>query len=1212
MNLPILKMRIILLFTICSLIWQCDKPDTLIWQQGIGFRYAELPSRPGNQVGFTKLRASRTNITFINSLKKEQIISNQHLLDGSGVAAGDIDNDGFCDIYFCRLDGTNVLYRNKGNWNFEDITAAAGVALPDRFSKGAVFADTDGDGDLDLLVTVLDGPNAYFKNDGTGRFSEVSEQAGLASLPDRTGNTSMALADIDGDGDLDLYMVCYRFKARRDREIPIVNEAGMILYEPDYGERDILYLNDGNGNFSDVPLESDVFMQEDGKPVMMPRAWGLTARLQDLDEDGDPDLYVCNDFASPDFIWMNDGSGKFQAIPRTAVRTTSMSSMTVDFADIDRDGDLDFFVADMLSREQQKRKMQQGAEPRSHITVGEIYNRPQIVRNTLFLNRGDNTYAEIANFSGVEASEWTWSAVFMDVDLDGFEDLLLTTGHAYDVLDYDTQYKIIGMKLRDLDAIRRTIFLYPPLETPNFLFRNNGDLTFEEVGKKWGFSTRGISHGMALADLDNDGDLDVVTNDFQSAAGVYRNDSQLPRLAVRLRGISPNTRGIGARLKLSSDSLVQTKEIICGGQYLSGSEPLVVFAAANGNNDMTLEVSWRSGKRSLLQHLKANCIYEVDETSASLAAPAPQKEQEAYFSDVSTLLNHIHFDEPFNDFYRQPLLPKQFSQLGPGVSWFDIDQDQDDDLIIGSGHGGQLAVYRNNGKKGFSKWGDDAFGSETTRDQTTILAFTNRSGVSSILVGISAYENAASSTPTVRSYSYDQNRFSMSAEIISDIPSAGPMALADYDNDGDLDLFVGGRNIPGQYPRAASSRLFHNVDDLFKLDNANSTILNNIGLVSGAVFSDLDEDGYPDLILAIEWGLIQVYRNQKGKFVNITSELGLAKFYGWWNGVTTADLDENGKLDIIATNWGLNTAYRFSTEYPLKIYSADFDNNGTYDILEAFFDPTLGKYVPERGFGFLSKALPFIQGRITTFEQYGKSSVQEVAGPVLNKADSLWVNTLAHTVFLNRGNTFEPIELPAEAQFAPAFYAGAADFDGDGHEDVFLSQNFFAVQPEMSRMDAGRGLWLRGDGTGRLLPVPGQLSGIKVYGEQRGAALSDFNKDGRIDLVVSQNGAETKLYQNISGKPGLRIRLQGTNDNPLAVGAAVQLIFPNSRCPMKEIHAGSGYWSQDSPILLFGLPETPASVKIRWPRGKITESKIPPGRQEIIVNMDGQILNQSE
>jgi len=345
-----------------------------------------------------------------------------------------------------------------------------------------------------------------------------------------------------------------------------------------------------------------------------------------------------------------------------------------------------------------------------------------------------------------------------------------------------------------------------------------------------------------------------------------------------------------------------------------------------------------------------------------------------------------------------------------------------------------------------------------------------------------------------------------------------------------------------------------------------------------------------------------------GQFVDATEQFGLSDIRGWWNGITTGDLDEDGKLDIIATNWGLNSKYHYNQDHPLKIYYDDFDNNGVLDIVEAHYDPHQKSVVPERGFSCMSRAMPFIKSKMASFEQYGGANLDERMGSDLKYADSLWANTLAHTIFLNRGEKFEISELPAESQFSPAFAVLVADYNGDGHDDIFLSQNFFATQPETPRNDGGRGLWLKGNGTGDLESVPGQLSGIKIYGEQRGAAISDYNKDGRIDLAVSQNGAQTKLYKNVLAKPGLRIRLLGPDKNPTAVGAVVQLIFDNKIGPAKQVHAGSGYWSQDSPVLVFGIPEQPQKIKIRWPGGKISESQLPVGANDISVNTEGQVL----
>jgi hypothetical protein len=435
------------------------------------------------------------------------------------------------------------------------------------------------------------------------------------------------------------------------------------------------------------------------------------------------------------------------------------------------------------------------------------------------------------------------------------------------------------------------------------------------------------------------------------------------------------------------------------------------------------------------------------------------------------------------------------------------------------------------------------------------------------------------------------------------------MTMADYDLDGDLDLFVGGRAIPTQYPSPASSRLYRNEGGKFELDASNSVQFKELGLVSGVTFSDFDGDGDADLILAVEWGPVMVFRNEGGRFSNATEELGLGGYHGWWHGVTTGDLNEDGKLDIIATNWGLNSKYqnRYDDAHPLRIFYRDFDNNGALDIVEAYFATGMQELVPERNLNWMQRAMPTIRMRVLNHEEYSRSSVQKIIGPKLKLAGELRANGLAHTVFLNRGDRFEAVEMPREAQFSPAFYVGVADFDGDGHEDVFMSQNFFASQMETSRSDAGRGLWLKGDGTGSLAPVSGQDSGVKVYGEQRGAGLSDYDGDGRVDLVVSQNGASTKLYHNIGAKAGLRVRLAGPIGNRNGVGATIRLVYEDGYGPAREVHLGSGYWSQDSMVQVMGLRDQAKGVWVRWPGGDTTNVPLPEGASDVTVDFTGNL-----
>ena len=1187
--------------------------------------------------------AKTAGVLFTNTLSPASQMRNHNLLNGSGLALGDYDGDGQVDIFFCNLDGPCALYRNLGNWKFQDATAAAGLSIVNQLARGAAFADVNGDGHLDLIVTFSGKGARLFLNDGRGHFQDAKE----ASLVANTGSTSIALADVDGDGDLDLYVTNYgenTIRSGSSISVRVVNGKEQIVGRyrnrlkiingrlVEFGEPDIMYLNDGRGHFTPVSWTGGAFLDENGAPLKA-ELWdlGLSAMFRDINQDGFPDLYVCNDFQNPDRVWLNNGRGQFRLIPRDAIRTSSHFAMGVDFADINRDGHDDFIVVDMLSRFHPLRITQISPDNPTLAESGEaLPDRPQVRRNTLFLNRGDGTYAEIAQYSGVAASDWSWCPVFLDVDLDGYEDLLVVNGHLYDTQDLDIIEKTKQMRGVGTGS-PEVLMQFPPLRTPNAAFRNRHDLTFEEIGQRWGFDSVQVSHGIALADLDNDGDLDVIVNCLNGPPLIYRNRATAPRVAVRLRGKAPNSRGIGARISLRGGAApVQSQEIISGGRYLSSDDAMRVFAAGTLTNVMQIEIQWRSGSRTRIEGIRANQIYEIEEpetpaperkpvTAASAESsidrgqpsPSPQSAVAAVFpsqisgpcfEDVSSLLGHVHQQEPFDDFERQPLLPRKLSDLGPGVCFYDLDGDGWEDIVIGASRGGAPGAFHNNNGRAFSRWAGAPWNAAVTRDQSGLVVTAAQREIQ-VLIGSSNYQDGIETGPSVQIV---QPR---SAQIIGDFPgsssSVGPLALGDLDGDGSLELFVGGRVQPGKYPEPAISRLFRtNSRGGWKLDETLTSKLANAGMVSGAVFSDLDGDGRAELVLACDWGPVRIYKMVEGNLQDETEKLGLTNFKGWWNGITTGDFDGDGQLDIVASNWGSNSKYQAHRNKPLRIYYGDLDGGGATRTLESYYDEQLKKWAPWPQLEKLVKAMPLLTGRFPSHHAYSTASIEEVLGDRFNAAKILEANWLETTVFLNRHGRFEAHALPAEAQFAPAFGVNVGDFNGDSFEDIFLSQNFFGTDPDTSRYDAGRGLWLEGDGRGNFKALSGQESGIKMRGEQRGSALADYDHDGRIDLLVAQNGGPSQLFHNIGAQPGLRVKIDGPPANPLGFGTCLRVLYGAVAGPVREVHGGDGYWSQSAATQLLGLSGQPSAIWVRGPGGKTNVVELRPGQTEIVLKTE--------
>ena len=1177
--------------------------------------------------GFETVNPGASGLAFTNVVPPARYLTNQIPLNGSGVALGDVDGDGRADVFLAAYSGASALYRNLGEWKFAPATedSFGGGTLSSLDATGVVLADVDGDGDLDLLLNTLSQGTRIYHNDGKGRFTP-----GRVLNPMRAGS-SLSLADADGDGDLDLYVVNYRTATVRDdpgAKYAIREENGrqrIVAYngrstdEPDLvgrftmtpagprenGEADVFYLNDGRGGFSEVSWTSGAFLNSAGRPLdSAPQDWGLSVLFRDLTGDGRPDLYLCNDFQSEDRFWINDtpsgGSLRFRAAPSMALRHTSAFSMGVDAADIDRDGVDDFLVLDMLSREHRRRSFQMDGVPPGFYQPGVWDDRPQFSHNTLFLGRGDGTFAEIGRLAGLSASEWSWTPVFLDVDLDGYEDLLVSNGHEMDMLDVDVAARAEALKSgrrmgqRELLEMRR---MFSRLDTPNAAFRNRGDLTFEDVTEAWGFDAPGVEQGMAAADLDGDGDLDLVLNTLNGPAKLFRNKATASRLAVRLRGAAGNSRGIGGRIRVTARGLpVQSQEMMSGGRYLSGDDAVRCFALG-GAPLADVEVTWRSGRVTRRAGVGPGTVEIREQEEAVGASPPPIRV--AWFESVSERLAHVHVDTPFDEFGRQPLKPFDLSQVGPGVTWADLNGDGWDDLLVSAGQGGTLGVFTNDARGGFAALTSPALLKPTSRDLTTVMV---QRGV--ILAGISNAEDGATNGGAIRIVDPASG---VSGEVLSGRACpVGSMAAADVDGDGELEIFAGVREVPGRYPEPANSLLVRNRGGRLGIQG----VFENLGLVNGVVFSDLDDDARPELAVSTAWGPIRLFRNRAGTLEPWDPPLRggalpagverLSQWTGLWLGITAGDFDGDGRMDLAAGNWGRNHFLGAeAARRPLRIRSGDLQGDGIWDVLESYVGAD-GRDWPVRKRPALAGLIPDAAQRFPDAASFGKASMEDLFGPLWKTLPMVSALNLDSGVFLNRGDHLEWRPLPPRAQAAPAYGLAVADFDGNGTEDLFLSQNHFGIHADDARYDAGRGLLLSGSGRGEFRTE--EASGIIAWGEQRGVAVADLDADGRMDLALGQNSGPTLLFRNRTARPGLRVRLKGPAGNPTGIGASLRWWAAGKAGPRREIRMGGGYCSVDSPVTVLASDRAAGEVEVRWPGGGVRRVPVAAGLAEITLS----------
>jgi len=1218
-----------------------------------------LAPRPATgSPGFTRIEAAAAGVHVTNSVPADRYLTNQIYLNGSGIALGDVTGDRLPDLLFAAPSGQTALFRNLGGWKFQSQPDSLPALVRGLDGSGVLLADLDGDGDLDVVLNTVGQGTHVWWNQGQGTFT-----VGPVLNQGHAG-TSLAAADADGDGDLDLYTANYRPTTIRDDPggkftirpeatgHRVVSYNGRPTSDPDLvgrfvvgpsgvketGEPDTLFLNEGQGRFRAVSWTEGVFLDDAGKPLVAPPYdWGLSVLFRDLTGDGRPDLYVCNDFESPDRFWINEtvpgGPVRFRAAPLRALRHTSAFSMGADAADVDRDGIDDFLVLDMLSRQHSDRNRQADNLPPSRHSPGLPEERNQFSQNTLFLGRGDGTFAEIARFAGVAASEWSWTPLFLDVDLDGWEDLLISNGHELDMMDADIIEQSERLKAQKARSTNRELLdlrkMFARLATPNAAFRNHGNLAFTDVSTTWRFDTESVTHGMALADLDDDGDLDVVQNNLNAPPTLLRNDASAPRLAIRASAQGANRQAVGARIRVEGGPVpVQTQVILAGGRYLSSDQPIRTFAAKPGAQH-TVEIRWPSGRLQVVSNVPPDSLVEITETPEDSKAPAPEASPKPWMEDLSARLNHVAMQSAFDDFARQRLLPWSSAYPSPGITWADLDGEAPEELVVGAGAGGVPAVFSVEGA-GFRRWTNGALQRPLARDLTTLLP-----AGTTLLAGSSNYRDGRTNGGVLRIYALDQDASGES--LLGQATSVGPLVSADFDGDGALEVFVGGRAKAGRYPEAVPSLLLKSEGGRFSVQQR----FPELGIVNGAVAADLDGDGWTDLVAVEEWGGIRFLKNQRGRLAPWDPSLAVglevresgpslggsrtlpaSMFTGWWTSVATGDFDGDGRLDLVVGNRGWNwfpvpRAPVLGTAGPAdrrRLQFGDFTGQGQVDLLESYPDPSnVELWLPIRRadvlFGALAGKLPRLQEVFPTRAAFGKATIPDllkalqVSGPVSTR-DAVW---FAPAVLLNRGDHWRLFPLPREASMAPVWGLSVADFDGDGAQDLLMAQNFLPVRPDETPQDAGCGLMLRGDGAGNFKAVSARESGIRVWGDARGSAIGDFDRDGRPDIAVAQNSGPTALFHNLRAKPGLRVVLKGPEGNATGVGVQLRPRTAQAPGPVQEVQAGTGWMSVDSPVRILTAPEPIVSVEVRWPGTPAKTIPVPAGAMEVEVDPSGTL-----
>ncbi len=1070
---------------------------------------------------FTSISSEETGIDFVNKLE-ETLESNyyqyMYTYIGGGVAVGDVNDDGYLDLYFTSNSSKDKLYLNMGDMHFKDITESAGISHHEGFNTGVTMVDVNSDGYLDIYVSRggWKDDNGKFKNllyinNGNETFTERAEELGLA---DENRTIQASFFDFDNDNDIDVYISNTPDITSRTE----VLDLEKIQKDPKTLQlkgSDKLYENDGTGHFTDISKKAG---------LQFDIGFGLNPQVGDLNNDGWLDIYVCNDFNTPDLAYINNADGTFTESRDKLFKHMSFNSMGSDIADVNNDGFLDLMTLDMNPEDYIRSKTTMAMTSISSFEemVDKGYHY-QYMHNMLQMNNGNGTFSEVSKMAGIANTDWSWAILSADFDLDGFNDVYVTNGVYRDVIDRDKNNEILQTLRANNRKPTKEDFLkfaqmLPQQKLNNYFFQNKQDGSFKNVTNQWVDSKPTFSNGAVYADLDNDGDLDIVVNNINEKATVLKNNTlenkRLYFLKVEFIGPDKNVFGIGTTVNLYfKDGTKQTKQLIPTRGFLSSVSNVLHFGLDKKMNVDSLEIIWPDGKVQVLkdvnvnQSLLVNYIYAKDEKITN-------PESEKLFTKIPLELKHV--DPYYNDYNLQILLPHKLSQTGPTIAKADVNGDGIEDVFIGGGktQPGQLLLNKKSGK--FNIKNLPVFEKDKQYEDVGSTFFdADNDGDLDLYVASGSYENIRTPRLLVDRLYLNNGKgdFTAAKNKLPEMATASSVVISsDYDGDGDQDLFVGGRVIPGKYPHAPTSYLLVNNNGVFSIATPSlAPELEKVGMVTDAVWVDVNNDKKQDLVVVGEWMGIEVFINENNTLVKGGSNYEvLSESVGWWNRVIVEDVDNDGDKDIIAGNLGLNYKFHASKEEPFHVYTKDFDFNGTQDIVLA--TKYEGKQVPVRGKTCMTQQLPHLSGKIPSYVDFASKGVSEIVGPGIASALHYEATEFKSGIFINNKNEgfeFKPFDM--SVQKSPINSIVYEDFDGDDIPDLILAGNNHMSEVETTRSDAGIGNFLKGNSKGSFNVVSHIKSGFFVDGDVRNVILIDSKNNNF--LFVANNNEKHELFK---------------------------------------------------------------------------------------------------